>query len=162
RLKAADTGAPLVGAPEPLMSAPATPVENLNGKAGPGNYKKARQIKQPGKKVQSPRVATARRTTSPSASGNPSISAASPSADAGTKAEQLRNQSEPMAAIVPSRRRRVATTVPGTTGAEFDAGIVEAFRLGSNGFSADRVLADDKLHHAFADRCRTSGLAGTE
>src|SRR5437667_5216803 len=44
RLKEAHVGAALVGAPEPLVSAPATPVENLNGQACPRGYKKAKQI----------------------------------------------------------------------------------------------------------------------
>jgi site-specific DNA-methyltransferase (adenine-specific) len=45
RLDEAQVGAPLVGAPEPLVSAPATPAENLNGKAAPGKYKKAKQVR---------------------------------------------------------------------------------------------------------------------
>src|SRR5262249_4376946 len=91
RLDKAHVGAALVGAPEPLVSAPATPVENLNGKAGPGNYKKARQVKQPGKTHPSPRVASARRTTSPSAT-----------VASRSKSEQPRSESEPKSAIVPS------------------------------------------------------------
>jgi site-specific DNA-methyltransferase (adenine-specific) len=47
RLEEAQVGAPLVGAPEPLVSAPATPAQNLTGKAGPGGYKKAKQVRRP-------------------------------------------------------------------------------------------------------------------
>jgi hypothetical protein len=50
RLEEAQVGASLVGAPEPLVSAPATPAENLNGKAGPGRYKKAKQVRRRGGK----------------------------------------------------------------------------------------------------------------
>src|SRR5262249_1705540 len=51
RLEEAQVGAPLVGAPEPLVSAPPTPVENLNGKTGPGAYKKAKQVPRRGGKT---------------------------------------------------------------------------------------------------------------
>src|SRR4029077_3624592 len=65
RLKKAHVGAALVGAPEPLVSAPATPIENLNGKAGPAGYKKARQISSREKKSKPPQVSSARRTIAP-------------------------------------------------------------------------------------------------
>src|SRR4029077_18649888 len=115
RLEKAHVGAALIGAPEPLVSAPATPVENLNGKAGPWNYKKARQVKQPGKTRQSPRVASAPRTTRPSAAGKPSIRLAAPSAGGDTKSEQPHDNSAPKVAVVPSRRRRVVDAVTATS-----------------------------------------------
>ena len=52
RLDKAQVGAPLVGAPEPLVSAPATPVENRNGTAGKkSGYKKAKQVSRPAGKT---------------------------------------------------------------------------------------------------------------
>jgi site-specific DNA-methyltransferase (adenine-specific) len=45
--------------------------------------------------------------------------------------------------------------------ADFTKGIIEAFRLTSHGFSIDRVMADDELDAAFAERCERIGLAGT-
>lgn len=39
-------------------------------------------------------------------------------------------------------------------------GIVEAFRLTHEGFSADRVVADPDLNAAYLDACRRLGLAG--
>jgi site-specific DNA-methyltransferase (adenine-specific) len=44
RLEAAQAGAPLEGAPEPLVSAPATPEANLNGKKKSGRWEKARPV----------------------------------------------------------------------------------------------------------------------
>jgi len=39
-------------------------------------------------------------------------------------------------------------------------GVVEAFRLAHDGFSADRVVVDPNLNASFADDCRRLGLAG--
>jgi site-specific DNA-methyltransferase (adenine-specific) len=44
RLEAAHVGAPLEGAPEPLVSAPATPEANLNGKKKSGRWEKGRPL----------------------------------------------------------------------------------------------------------------------
>jgi site-specific DNA-methyltransferase (adenine-specific) len=49
RLEEAVVGAPLVGAPEPLVSAPATPEQNLKGGPGPNGYKKAKQVRNSGR-----------------------------------------------------------------------------------------------------------------
>src|SRR5262249_55168022 len=51
RLDEAKVGAPLVGAPEPAVSAPATPAQNLKGRPGPNGYKKAKQARNPGKET---------------------------------------------------------------------------------------------------------------
>jgi site-specific DNA-methyltransferase (adenine-specific) len=51
RLDEAKVGAPLVGAPEPAVSAPATPTQNLKGTPGPNGYKKAKQVRNPGKET---------------------------------------------------------------------------------------------------------------
>ncbi len=119
RLAEAKVGEALTGAPEPLVSAPATPVENLKGPAASGKYKKATPVgKEKDKKIAPPPIASARRKISPTAT----VKAA----------------------------------------AEFEAGIIKAFELGGGGFSADRVVADDALSAAFADRCRQAGLAGEE
>lgn len=118
RLAEAKVGEVLVGAPEPLVSAPATPVENLKGPGASGKFKKAKQVVDKKKKIIPPPIASARRTISPTGAAK-------------------------------------AT-------ADFEAGIVEAFLFGGGGFSADRVVADEGLNAAFADRCRELGLAGGE
>jgi hypothetical protein len=43
---------------------------------------------------------------------------------------------------------------------DIERSILEAFQLTSHGFSVDRVIADDDLNAAFADRCREFGISG--
>jgi site-specific DNA-methyltransferase (adenine-specific) len=41
-------------------------------------------------------------------------------------------------------------------------GIIEAFRLAHDGYSADRVVADPQINRRFAEACRRLGLVGEE
>jgi site-specific DNA-methyltransferase (adenine-specific) len=116
RLGAATVGAPLHGAPQPLVSAPATPiaVQHTSGAAGQSGH------------LQGCRSLRSRRATESREKGN--------------------------SATLPSNRA--------SSSADIERALLEAFRLSSQGFSLDRVLADDALNAAFADRCCEFGLPG--
>jgi site-specific DNA-methyltransferase (adenine-specific) len=45
---------------------------------------------------------------------------------------------------------------------EIDRGIVEAFLLVRDGWSADRVIADPDFNHAFLEKCARLGVAGSD
>lgn len=161
RVKVAKVDGPLVGAAEPLVSAPATPVENLNGASASGKYKKAKQIKSQVKPSKPPQVATARRTISPQDGGSSSRIKKEQPSDGIRPSRLPRKNPNPPVKFVPAGKRPAFENASANKAADFEAGIIEAFRLGGSGFSADRIVADDELNAAFAEQCRRLGLAGT-
>ncbi|MCX7419070.1 MAG: site-specific DNA-methyltransferase [Planctomycetia bacterium] len=121
----------LEGAPEPLVSAPATP------EAG----KKAKQIYTANKKSNPKLDRGSQRKNVP----NTDAIEASGSTEASSVADDSGDMAQPIAA---------------TSKIDFESGLVEAFGRANDGYSLDRLIADPVLNRRFIAECEELGLDG--
>jgi len=120
----------LEGAPEPLVSAPATP------EAG----KRAKQVK-----------ATAPQT-------NPKLERGRPRKNA-TTTDVIETQEVSLVAVTSGDELQAQPAAP-TSKIDFESGLVEAFGKANDGYSLDRLIADPVLNRRFVAECEELGLEG--
>ena len=123
----------LEGAPEPLVSAPATP------EAG----KRAKQVK-----------ATAPQTNPKRERGRPRKDA--PNTETNETTEATSVESSPLA----DASSHEAEPIAPTSKIDFESGLVEAFGKANDGYSLDRLIADPVLNRRFVAECEELGLEG--
>lgn len=130
RLSNCCVGDLLEGAPEPLISAPATP------EAG----KRAKQVK-----------ATAPQTNPKRERGRPRKNA--------TTTDTIETQDVSLVAVTSGDELQAQPAAP-TSKIDFESGLVEAFGKANDGYSLDRLIADPVLNRRFVAECEELGLEG--
>lgn len=88
--------------------------------------------------------------------GSPEPRVSAPATPLAANSKQRKKQNVKTSALLDFDEPAVATTY--ATGKQLNEGIVEAFRKTSQGYSADRVVADPDLNREFLAECHRQGL----